>query len=59
MEIMLEQMNTPTFENYAYCKSLLLQQCNTGIVNLDDENIDFIVKNATCNLVLSVMMMDT
>ena len=31
----------PTFENYAYCKSLLLQQCNTGIINLDDENIDF------------------
>ena len=41
----------PTFENYAYCKSLLLQQCNTGIINLDDENIDFIVKNATCNLI--------
>lgn len=41
----------PTFENYAYCKSLLLQQCDKGIINLDDEHIDFIVKDATCDLI--------
>ncbi len=41
----------PTFDNYAYCKSLLLQQCDKGIINLDDEHIDFIVKDATCELI--------
>lgn len=41
----------PTFENYAYCKSLLLRQCRQGVVNLDDKNIDFVVKEATCELI--------
>lgn len=41
----------PTFENYAYCKSLLLQQCKKGIVNLDNEFIDVIVQNSNCELI--------
>lgn len=41
----------PTFENYAYCKSLLLQQCRKAIINLDNEFIDLIVKDTSAELI--------
>lgn len=37
-----------SLEEYMQCKSLLFRQCKTGIVNLDDENCENILKNHTC-----------
>ncbi len=42
---MLEQMNTPHLKTMHIVKASATAVCNTGnIINLDDENIDFIVK---------------
>ncbi len=38
------------FEEYRYCKSLLFQQCRHGIVNMDDENVDELLKDHTCTV---------
>ena len=40
-----------SFEEYMYCKSLLFQKCNIGIINADDENYENILKNHTCKLI--------
>ncbi len=37
-----------SFSEYLYCKSRLLQRCETGIVNLDDPNTERILKGHTC-----------
>lgn len=34
----------PTFENYMYCKGLLLKQCQLAIVNADDPHLDFVLQ---------------
>lgn len=39
------------FEEYMYCKSLLFQQCKTGIINEDDRNWENVTKNHTCDLI--------
>ena len=39
-----------SMEEYLYCKSLLFRQCKTGIVNIDDESIKALLKDATCNI---------
>ncbi|MCR5673873.1 MAG: UDP-N-acetylmuramoyl-L-alanyl-D-glutamate--2,6-diaminopimelate ligase [Lachnospiraceae bacterium] len=39
------------FEQYMHCKSMLFRQCKTGIVNADDEHVDGIIKDATCEVV--------
>ena len=39
------------FEDYMHCKSLLFQQCKTGIFNGDSEHIEGILKNHTCQVV--------
>ena len=39
------------FEKYMYCKSLLFQQCKTGIINADDKNWENVTKNHTCGLI--------
>lgn len=36
---------------YLYCKSLLFRMCRTGIINIDDENWEGIVKDHTCEIV--------
>ena len=38
-------------EEYLYCKSLLFRMCRTGIINIDDESWQGIVKDHTCDLV--------
>ena len=38
------------FEDYLRCKSLLLKQCRTGIVNRDDEHFEKIIQGHTCEL---------
>lgn len=35
-------------EEYLNCKSKLFRQCKTGIVNIDDENTEALLKNSTC-----------
>ena len=39
-----------SFEQYAYCKSLLFRQCKIGIVNGDDEHVETILKDHTCKV---------
>lgn len=39
------------FEDYMHCKSLLFQQCKTGIFNGDSEHIEGILKNHTCDVI--------
>ena len=39
-----------SFEEYLYCKSLLLRQCKTGIVNADDPHVSEIIKDASCSI---------
>ena len=39
-----------SFEQYAYCKSLLFRQCKKGIVNGDDEHVETILKDHTCQV---------
>lgn len=36
------------YEEYRDCKSKLFQMCKTGILNSDDKEYDFMIKNATC-----------
>lgn len=38
------------FEDYTRCKSLLFKQCKVGIVNIDDENCENIIKGHTCKI---------
>ena len=38
------------FEDYAYCKGLLFQQCKTGIVNCDDIHWEQVLQGHTCAL---------
>lgn len=39
-----------SFENYMECKSMLFRQCKVGILNADDEHIDGILKDHTCEV---------
>ncbi len=39
-----------SFEEYLECKSRLLRQCRTGIVNADDIHLDQIIAGHTCRL---------
>ncbi len=39
------------FEEYMYCKSLLFQKCNVGIINADDVNYENILKDHTCEVI--------
>ncbi|MBQ9511705.1 MAG: UDP-N-acetylmuramoyl-L-alanyl-D-glutamate--2,6-diaminopimelate ligase [Lachnospiraceae bacterium] len=38
------------FDDYLHCKSLLFQQCVTGIVNADDAHAEEILKHHTCEV---------
>lgn len=40
-----------SFEDYAYCKSLLFKQCKTGIFNIDSPHYDEMLKEHTCSVV--------
>lgn len=35
-------------EEYLYCKSLLFKQCKVGIINIDDESAEAVIKDHTC-----------
>lgn len=39
------------FNDYLRCKSLLFKQCRHGIVNIDDKHADYIINNASCDIV--------
>lgn len=39
-----------SMEEYLECKSMLFRQCTTGIINIDDENAENIIKNHTCSV---------
>ncbi len=39
------------FDHYIECKAMLFKQCRMGIVNGDDEHVDRILKDATCDVV--------
>lgn len=39
-----------SFEEYLECKSRLLRQCRTGIVNADDEHLERMIAGHTCRL---------
>ncbi len=39
------------FDQYLECKARLFRQCRTGIVNADDEHVDRILEDATCDVV--------
>ena len=34
------------FDEYRYCKSLLFRQCKTAVVNMDDENTGYMLKDS-------------
>jgi len=38
------------FEEYKECKAKLFKQCHTGIINIDDENSNYMIENATCKI---------
>jgi UDP-N-acetylmuramoyl-L-alanyl-D-glutamate--2,6-diaminopimelate ligase len=38
-------------DEYLECKSLLFQKCKTGILNLDDEQFENILKGNTCKII--------
>ena len=38
------------FSHYLYCKSLLMRQCETGLINIDDPYADEILKGHTCEV---------
>lgn len=40
----------PTFEHYLNCKAKLFKMAKYGIINLDDEYSDEIIKQATCEI---------
>lgn len=35
-------------EEYLQCKALLFKQCKLGLINIDDENCDALLKDSTC-----------
>ncbi len=37
-------------EEYLSCKAMLFKQCRTGIVNIDDENTEKLLKDSTCEV---------
>lgn len=39
-----------SFEEYLECKSLLFRQCRVGVVNVDDEHWEAILKGHTCEV---------
>ncbi|MCI9136844.1 MAG: UDP-N-acetylmuramoyl-L-alanyl-D-glutamate--2,6-diaminopimelate ligase [Lachnospiraceae bacterium] len=39
-----------SFEEYLACKGLLFRQCRTGIINVDDEHCEQVIKGHTCEL---------
>ena len=39
-----------TMEEYLYYKSLLFQRCDLGLINIDDEATDELLKNSTCEI---------
>ncbi|ROR30719.1 UDP-N-acetylmuramoylalanyl-D-glutamate--2,6-diaminopimelate ligase [Mobilisporobacter senegalensis] len=39
-----------SYEEYMYYKSLLFRQCKTGIINIDDDNYENIIKDHTCKI---------
>ena len=39
-----------SFEEYAQCKGMLFKQCKVGIANVDDENLELVMKDHTCKL---------
>lgn len=39
-----------SFEEYAECKSILFRHCKTGIINIDDEHAQDIMKGHTCGI---------
>ena len=38
------------FDEYLECKSMLLRQCRTGIVNIDDSHTDRVLEGHTCDV---------
>lgn len=38
------------FDDYLHCKSKLFKQCNVGLINMDDEHVDEILKGHTCKV---------
>lgn len=40
-----------SFEEYLACKKMLFRQCETGIVNIDDEYADDVMEGHTCALI--------
>ena len=40
----------PTFEHYLECKAKLFKLAKHGIINIDDDYAEEIIKNATCNI---------
>ena len=38
------------FEEYQFCKGLLIKQCRVGIVNKDDAHTDAVLKGHTCRI---------
>jgi UDP-N-acetylmuramoyl-L-alanyl-D-glutamate--2,6-diaminopimelate ligase len=39
-----------SMEEYLYCKSLLFQQCNVGLINIDDPSHEGVIKDHTCSI---------
>lgn len=39
-----------SFEDYVSCKSLLFRQCKVGIINIDSEHVEELLKNHTCEI---------
>ena len=39
-----------SLEEYMSCKSMLFKQCDTGVINIDDENYKGIIKGHTCKI---------
>lgn len=39
------------FEDYRYNKSKLFKQCKVGLINIDDENADKILRDSSCKIV--------
>lgn len=40
----------PNLDDYIYSKSLLFQRCKHGVFNIDDDNYNNMIKNATCDI---------
>lgn len=39
-----------SFENYAECKGMLFKQCKTGVINIDSEHTEMVIKGHTCDI---------